>query len=208
MSKKVILSLIAVALVLVGYLLFSKQNQPTPVAPEVKTQVQPEVKYPQHIEAITGTDEVWYSIPEFEVRMRLNKEFAEDLVYKLKHEKNDDGEEWDAISFSTKGIMAVALECAPENDGVFGVFTRIDGTVEEADKNNLGLGPGYFQSRLKTGTIVQFPQYFVIWTSPQAPCWPLSDNEAVESERSREYAGSGAKGIYDGVKTLQLIPSK
>lgn len=63
------------------------QKKQSTETPEVKKteeqQSEPTLteKYPQHIEAIQGSDEVWYNIPELGVRMRLNRGFAEDLVY-------------------------------------------------------------------------------------------------------------------------------
>ena len=67
-------------------------NQPVVTNPVIDLDQNPTrvpESYPQHIEVISGTDEVWYNIPELGVRMRLNKEFAENLIYQYVHETAD-----------------------------------------------------------------------------------------------------------------------
>ncbi len=172
---------------------------------EAPAQVEPE-KYPQHIEVIPGnTDEVWYNIPELGIRMKLNKEFAEDLVYS-NGMIDDDGTPRDGIYFSTQAITEAAPECAPGRGGAFGVVSKIAGTVEKADRNGLGLDSEWYTSRLKTGEAVQFPEYFITWSGPQALCEFPVHQGVVQKHWPRDYPGLGAKNVYEGIRTLELIP--
>ncbi len=205
---------LATALLVTGSVFWwMSQRQPVPVdqpvvtdsAVEAPAQVEPE-KYPQHIEAIPGnTDEVWYNIPEMGIRMKLNKGFAEDLVYS-NGMIDDDGTPRDGLYFSTQAIAEAAPECAPGRGGAFGVVSKIAGTVEEADKSGIGGVDGYFLSRLKTGMVVQLPGFFVIWAGPQAVCAFTEHIAAMKKESSKDYYGSGAKDVHEGMKTIELIP--
>lgn len=211
MSKKSLL--IALVIILAGVSLFfilrqrgeaPTQEQPTQVVTEEPTT--PTESYPQHIEAIPGnTDEVWYNIPELGVRMRLNKSFAEDLIYS-NGMTDDFGKYQDGVYFSTKAIAEVAPECAPDRGGAFGVLSKIDGTVEEADRNGLGLDSGWYASKLKLGEATQFPEYFITWSGPQALCEFSVHQGSVQKKWPINYPGLGARNVSDGIKTLELIP--
>lgn len=164
----------------------------------VKPEVNQNESYPQHIEAIQGSNEVWYNIPEYGVRMRLNKKFAEDLIYSFVHEKNANfNEEWDAIYFSTKSLTAIDKGCSPEEGNPLGVITKIKGNATELAKTE-----EFVSSRLQD--IIQIGDYYYMWTGPQATCWIPKNDDAIQKVRGAEIY----KAIQDGVKTIQLIPSK
>ena len=185
-----------------------KQSAPQPTVPMVQVdggkqsdipQSQADA-YPQHIEAISGTDEVWYNIPEYGVRMRLNKEFAEDLIYSSGM-TDDYGEKSDGIYLSTKNIATVAPECSPERGGAFGFMFKLKGDMKEMAKND-----EYLEARVDR--YVQIGEYFYGVSEPQAPCWNPDNDEAIEKATSGQYIGPGYKNITDGVKTIQLMSSK
>ncbi len=155
-------------------------------------------KYPQHVEVIPGTDEAWYNIPELGIRMKLNKEFAEGLIYQYIHVvTNDLQEEWDATHFSTKSLTAIDKGCSPEEGRPLGTITKTKGDVKELAKTDV-----FYSSRLDD--IIQIGEYYFMWTGPQATCWDPKNDEAVQKVRGPEIY----KAIQDGVKTIQLIPSK
>lgn len=200
MQKKLLIFFV-VALILIIVAVFSwqtKQNSQTPHMGGIKPNITQEETYPQYIEAIQGSNEVWYNIPEDGVRMRLNKEFADDLIYSFVHEKNTDPDEnWDAMYFSTKSLISVDKNCST----ALGVLTKMEGNAQELAKSD-----EYIASRLDK--IVQVGSYYYIHSGPQDVCW----NSAVETEARAvfpgEYNGVGAKSISDGIKTLQSVPLK
>jgi hypothetical protein len=201
-QKSLFLTTILIALlVIAGAFWFMKQrqaamNQPpiiiTEPVVEAPVQTEPE-KYPQHIETIPGnTDEVWYNIPELGIRMKLNKEFAEDLVYKFVREKNDDSE-WDAVNFSTKSIVNVDSKCSPES-GVLGSLTKTRGNASELAKTDV-----YFSSRFDG--IVQLNEFYYLWIGPQSPCWDEVNDKAMYKVRSPKIY----KSVQDSIKTIELV---
>ena len=188
-----------------------KQSAPQPTVPMVQVdggkqsdipQSQADA-YPQHIEAISGTDEVWYNIPEYGVRMRLNKDFAEDLIYSFVVEVTDDSkEEWDATYFSTKALTAIDNGCSPEEGSPLGVIAKLGKDAQESAKNN----NEYFFSRPNS---IYIGDDYYVWTGPQATCWDPKNDIAIQKARSaKDYMGNGAKYISDGLQTIQLISSK
>jgi hypothetical protein len=201
MQKK-LLVLIVVILVLVAALFFAlrtkQNNQVLPLVSVVKPDTTQDKMYPQHLEVIQGSNEVWYNIPEIGVRMRLNKEFAGDLIYSFVHEKSTDPDEnWDAVYFSTKSLTGIDKGCSPEEGNPLGVMTKTKGNVSELAKTE-----EFYSSRLKD--IIQIGEYFYMWTGPQATCWDPKNDDAIQKVRGAEIY----KAIQDGVKTIQLITSK
>lgn len=200
--------LVIALLVTVGALWYMEKRQaalnpPVVTDPAVEPGQEPtpslESSYSRHIEAIPGnTDEVWYNIPEYGVRMRLSQEFAEDLIYSFVHEKNTNlNEEWDAVYFSTESLTAVDKGCSPEEGSPLGVITKIKGNVAELAKTDV-----VYSSALKD--IIQVGEYYYMWTGPQATCWNPKNDDAIQRVRGPEIY----KAIQDGVKTIQLIPSR
>lgn len=167
-QKPLFLAVVLTALVVIGgaFCFMSRRlasvNQPVVTDPIVETQAQTELeKYPQYIEAIPGNvDEVWYNIPEYGVRMRLNKEFAEDLLYSFVRDKNSSGEEWDSIYFSGKKLLSVAPSCKNS----LGTLGRSKGNLREMKKMKSSLD-AYTASRLDA--YVQAGDYFYDWMGPQ-----------------------------------------
>ncbi len=205
MQKKLLLSVLAVALLISGAVLVWQKKM---AQEEDKNQNQEVVqentnneKYPQHIEVIQGSDEVWYGIPEYGVRMRLNREFAEDLIYST--EMTDDfGEKSNGIFFSTKVMTEVAPECSPERGNALGSVFKAKGNMMELAKTD-----EYLAARVNT--YVQIGDYYYGWVGHQAPCWYPSHQDMAEKEWSKEYNGvSGVNSLYNSSKTFQLIPSK
>lgn len=203
MQKKGIL-LVVIVLVVAGGLFFffqKKQSSPALTNNTEKGTQQSGEKYPQHIEDIPGSDEVWYGIPEYGVRMRLNKEFAEDLIYS-NGSVDDASEKQEGIYFSTKAITAVAPECSPERGGAFGFLFKAEGNMTEIAKTD-----EYLAARVDD--YVQIGNYYYGFVGHQAVPWFPEHEEAVRKAWSLEnYPSFGAKYVSDGIKTLQLIPSK
>ena len=171
---------------------------PVQVEPQAEPGVNPDT-YPQHIEAIPeNTDEVWYNIPELSIRMRLNKEFAEDLVYIYRHERDDNGEEWDVADLSLKKLEHVVPGC-----GGYGILTKNKGNLKEMEKGKDVLSP-YISSRL--GEFAQAGEYYYGWTGRQEVCWDPSLEPEVRKVFPGKYNGTGAKYVADGLKTIELIP--
>lgn len=203
MQKKLFILALAVLVFVVGGVLVwqKKQGIQTPGVKKIEEEQSESTfteKYPQHVEAIQGTDEVWYNIPEYGVRMRLNKQFAENLIYSFVHEKNNNlNEEWDAVYFSTKSLTAIDKGCSPEEGSPLGVITKTKGNSTEFAKTE-----EFYSSRLKD--IIQIGEYYYIWTGPQATCWDSKNDDAIQKVRGAEIY----KAIQDGVKTIQFIPSK
>lgn len=206
-KKPLLLAAVTLALLVIASTFwFTKKQALAPVVsekPSVSTEepikLEPE-KYLQHIELIPGnTDEVWYKIPELGVRIRLNKEFAKDLIYVYVHETPNVGEDWDAAYFSTKSLTNIDKGCSPGEGNPLGGLTKWKGNVQELAKTDI-----YFSSRLDS--IIQIGDYYYMWTGPQATCWdPKKDNEIQNARSAEDYVGSGAKYVSDGIKTLQLI---
>lgn len=214
MSRQ-LLAILALALILgAGVFAFYWQNRQQevvtslPMPPVVEESEESTASYSQHIEAIPGnTDEVWYNIPEYGVRMKLNRGFAEDLIYS-DGMIDDFGKPQEGIYFSTKAISEVAPECAPKRGGAFGVLSNIEGTIEEADRNGLGLGSEWYMSKLKAGEAIQFSDFFVVWSGPQAPCWFVQHRKLFERVWPKSYLGIGVKNMVDGARKVELIPQK
>ncbi len=153
--------------------------------------------YPQHIETIPGnSDEVWYNIPELGIRMRLNKEFAEDLVYVYDRRKDDEGGAWDEIGFSTKALAAITDYCSP---GAIGAIDRITTVLKEEIKDNT---TRHLNDYIRVG------DYYYGFESGHDPCWDPSLESEVRKVFPGKYAGAGAKYVSDGLKTIELIPQK
>lgn len=173
-----------------------KQSAPQPTVPMVQVdggkqsdipQSQADA-YPQHIEAISGTDEVWYNIPEYGVRMRLNKDFANDLKFGFSHERNPKDNKWDTVYFASEKLYAVDPSCAL---GSLGVISMFEGGFKKEDV------PGATK-------IVSLPNLDVVFSDvPQD-----YKNQCYNPAHYKEIGGAGAKSIAEGMETLQLIPSK
>jgi hypothetical protein len=198
------------ALLLIGGVVFVWQKKQSMQISEVKqieeeqAEPTPAEKYPQHIEAIQGSDEVWYNIPELGVRMRLNRGFAEDLVYGI------DATYGDAVSFQKKSVMAAAPQCNVMSAD-FGYLYRVNGTIEEADRNNLSSrGDRFFASLSDYGMIAQLPGFFVALSTDRADAcwWGKEKNLDAELAVKYTYPGSGAQSVWDSIKnkTVESIP--
>lgn len=205
MSRQ-LLAILALVLILgAGVFAFYWQNRqkevatPLPMSPVVEESEEPTVSYSQHIEAIPGnTDEVWYNIPEYGVRMKLNKEFAEDLIYRFAHEKNTKGEEWDSVYLTVNSLLYIDTQCS----GALGGFFKIEGKV--VDGNRLG----YQESENFGQLIYQFTNYHIVWQGGHDVCWDPGLEKKVREVFPGKYVGSGAKNIREGMRTLELIPKK
>jgi hypothetical protein len=154
-------------------------NQPpiiiTEPVVEAPVQTEPE-KYPQHIEAIPGnTDEVWYNIPELGIRMKLNKEFAEDLVY-----FSDGDSVYADAYFSTKLLMEIDPMNCSARTAPLGFIYRQSGTVEDAAYHREL--PWDYVNLEKLGFIRRFPGFFVEYTGPQAACY--DERKLSETQRA------------------------
>ena len=112
------------------------------------------------------------------------------------------GEEWDATNFSTKSLTNIDKGCSPEEDRPLGSITKWGRDVQEsAEKNN-----EYFFSGPNS---IQIRDYYYVWTGPQATCWDPKNTVAIQQARSaKDYKGSGAKYVSEGLKVLELIPQK
>lgn len=199
MPKKLLISAVAILILLGGIVFVWQKNlqQDVQTSPGVKTDQHN--AYPQHIEAISvNVDEVWYNIPEYGIRMRLNKEFAEDLLYRFVHEKNIRNEEWDTVYLSLKKLGEVAPGCEE-----YGILGRNKGNLKEMKKMEDQLDV-YVSSRLDS--YVQAGEYYYSWISSQEVCWDSNLEQKVREVFPGKYDGSGAKNISEGIKTLELIP--
>lgn len=197
MQKKLLILVVvasAVAITLIFVWQKEQSNKVPPTANVVKPNTAQEEMYPQHIEAIQGSDEVWYNIPEYGVRMRLNKEFAEDLVYRFVHEKNSSGEEWGTVYFSLKNLLAVAPNCTSVN-----TFFKSFGNMREMAKTD-----EYLAARVDN--YVQIGNYYYGLADSADICWDSSLEQKVREVFPGKYSGGGAKYVSEGIKTLQLIP--
>ena len=164
-------------------------NQPvvTDSVGEAPAQVEPE-KYPQHIEVIPGnTDEVWYNIPELGIRMKLNKEFAEDLIYRV----ND----MSGAYLSTKSLMRIDTHCTP---GGLGLLFKAEGNMRETAETDDFLAA-------RTGDYIQVGGYYYGWISGHDSCWDPKNEKEIREIFPGQYDGSGAKNIREGIKTIRLI---
>jgi hypothetical protein len=164
-------------------------------------EVAEEKTYPQHIEVITGSDEVWYAIPELGIRMRLNRDLAEKLIYSSDM-SIDSGEKASGIYLSTKAITEVAPECAPERGGALGSIFKVMGNLAEEAKND-----EYIASRMNR-YYFQLDSYYYGWAQPQAVCWYPQNEEAVKNATAGQFISNEGRNITSSIKTIQLIPSK
>jgi hypothetical protein len=167
-------------------------NQPpiiiTEPVVEAPVQTEPE-KYPQHIETIPGnTDEVWYNIPELGIRMKLNKEFAEDLVY---IQDNPNG-----VNFSTKKILSIAPSCLPE-EGPLGYLFRSKGNMIEDAKTD-----EYLAAQMSED--VQIGEYYYGWVASQEGCWLLDLDQQADISPGK-YQGNGVKTVSGSIKTIEPL---
>lgn len=212
MSKKSLFLILAVALLLIGGVFLIQKKSPEVSEDKSDQKEETTVKdvaaesYPQHIQAIPGTDEVWYGIPELGVRMRLNKEFAEDLVYGF------DNAYGDAVSFQKKSVLAAAPQCSVMSAD-FGYLYRINGTIEQADKDNLSKrGNNFFTSLKNYGMIAQLDGFFVALSTDHADAcwWGKEKNIEAEKAAAHEYKGTGAQSVWAAVKNkmVQSIPER
>jgi hypothetical protein len=187
-------------LVVVGAFWFMKQrqgamNQPIVTEPVAQDPIQTEAeKYPQHIEAIPGnTDEVWYNIPELGIRMKLNKEFAEDLVYaysKSDEELTKEEQKYtlpfhERVDFSSYSLIVKESACKPGSRAIGEIIK------ESGDVKDWSVVDGYFDSR------IQLPNFFVVFgipvgqDNPNTPMCYLSDgsrwslSKISESEKKK-----------------------
>ena len=198
MQKKAIL-LVVIVLVVAGGLFFffqKKQSSPALTNNTEKGAQQSEEKYPQHIEAISGSDEAWYNIPVLGIRMKLNKDFEDDLEYISSNEKGTKGRVGDTAYFASKKLYDIAPNCA------FGSIGNIT-IIQDELKNNETVPNTILPERIKS-----FPGFDVIFSGPTAPseiCWdPAQDNEGAIKKVFTEKKDS----VLSGFKTLQLISSK
>lgn len=176
------------------------ESQNPPVVKENSSQVADQNRL-QHIEPILGnSDEVWYAIPEMGVRMKLNKEFAEDLSYGSTQGKNSLDGEWNSLYLSLINLAKIAPDCTGWN---YGSLFRYEGDLEELkrQKDELDL---YLATRLDE--YIQVGNYYYGWVGPQDVCWNASMEEKVRQVFPGRYSGSGAKNVIEGIKTLELIP--
>ncbi len=150
--------------------------------------------YPQHIEAIPGnTDEVWYNIPELGVQMKLNKEFAEDLLYITSNEK---GSKPDTAYFTSKKLYANTPNCA---FGSIGNITIIQNELKTNETVPNTIPP----ERIKS-----FSGFDVVLFGPTTPyeiCWdPTQDN----GDTIKKVFTEKKDLMSSGFKNLQPISSK
>ncbi|MFZ1654429.1 MAG: hypothetical protein WAT84_01200 [Candidatus Moraniibacteriota bacterium] len=185
--KSLFLTVALIALLVIAGAFWCIQNRPpmtvnqpvveTPV--QVEPQAEPGVNpdtYPQHIETIPGNaDEVWYNIPELGIRMKLNREFAEDLVY------FPDGDSVYADAyFSTKLLMEIdSMNCSART-APLGFIYRQSGTIEDAAYHREL--PWDYVNLEKLGFIRRFPGFFVEYTGPQAACY--DERKLSETQRA------------------------
>lgn len=143
--------------------MWQKKQDTTAVSPEniVKPSALPEGKYPQHITEIAGSDEVWYSIPELGVRMRLNRGFAEDLVYiysKSESDVNEGQKKYfvpfeERVDFSTYSLQRIEPACVPG--------TRSIGEIlkESGDINDWSVA-------VQSAPHIRFDHFFLVLSIP------------------------------------------
>lgn len=160
--------LVAVILVLVITLAFiwqkerdvpQQMDKGQDVSPSIQT-VSQEEHYPQHITEILGTDNVWYAIPEIDVRFVMPRDMAEDLIYAYSGKKSDSTLiQYEEIGFSSKTLLsAVGKTCSPEGDAI-GSLTRI------LDKPENSKGFADFLGAKKG-----FKDFYVRYDGAQAVC--------------------------------------
>lgn len=132
--------------------------------------------------------------------MKLNKEFSADLQYKIAHQKNTHGEEWDIVYLFLKSLERVVPGC-----GGYGALSQHQGNMKEMEKNKDQLDE-FVSSRL--GDYSQAGDFYYSWTGGQDVCWDSSLEEEVRKVFPGRYTGVGAKNIRGGIRTIQLIPKE
>lgn len=195
MQKKLLISALIILALVGGMVFVWQRNQGSEAVSPVSTVKQPEIaqeeKYPQHIEAIPGnTDEVWYGIPEYGVRMRLNKEFAEDLIYGFELEDQS------TAYFSSKKITEISSCLLPPVDSPLGYLFRAEGNMKE-DANT----DEYLAARINS--YVQIGSFYYGWVAPQEGCWNIDGKGSPTFPI--QYNGSGFKTVSEGIKTLEVV---
>ncbi len=193
-QKPLFLAIAVIILVAIAGVFWSVQkrqgamSQPVVTEPVAEAPVQPEPeKYPQHIETIPGnTDEVWYNIPELGIRMRLNKEFAEDLIYVQDSPSS--------VYFSTEKLSQIS-PCLPI-DGPLGALFRAEGNMLEVAKTD-----EYLAARVSG--YVQVGGYYYGWTGPHEACWDLEGK--LGNLFPIKYNGAGIKTVSGSVKTIEPL---
>ncbi len=210
MSKKfLLLPSLVLILGVTAFVLWRMDKTSTPVvAPEPvvnnsESNIQSDLdRYPQHIENIpNSTDEVWYNIPELGVRMKLNKDFAGDLIYSVSHIKKTYGEkeEVDIAYFSTKSMMHIDAFCAPDKGASGGAVSRNKGVAKEVAKSD-----EYIAARLNN--LIQIDGFYYIYTKPQATCWDSNlTKEVLKFDPMIIYKGLGHKSLDNGFRGIELI---
>lgn len=154
------------------------------------------VPYQQHIVATKNPERVWYEIPEFGVRMQLDRTFAEDLIYIC---EEDAGDECGDVVFSTISVTNIDPSCSPERGGLQGRLFKSSATIKEIAKED-----EYLQAHLDR--YIQAGKYFFEWAPSQDVCWKSENEQRVRSVYSIEDIDSGRYDIRLGLSGLTPIP--
>lgn len=222
-QKPLFLAITLVALLVIGgaFCFMSRRpvavSQPVVTDPVVETPTQNVTeKYPQHIEDIPGnTDEVWYSIPEFGVRMRLSRVFADDLVYTYsksnenitKSQQKFTTPFHETVHFSSRSLMQEEPSCEPGTRAI-GYLIKEEGSINEWPAS------AYFAGHS------QFPSFFIVFGNPsgednpkismcmlsETSKWSLLHTSEDERKRIERLVQDQSGMLWNGFESLESTP--
>ena len=161
-------------------------NQPVVTDSVVETSVQRDQEQDfssQHITAISGSNQVWYEIPEMGIKLLLSKEVAEELVYKYSPKKDAGifvevkGSESDlkkvkdveGVSFSSKHVLEYNKTCNRTACGTDSISFSFAKVPNKYMNEELAFGMEFLK---------QFNDFYLITgASPQAVPFATKDEE-------------------------------
>jgi len=147
-KKRIIFIVIAVAVLAIVVGVFVAQKNSKIPAKQEQSQAQQQVG--QNVQ----DDLVWYGIPEMNVRFKVDKKVANDLIYKY----NKINDKIDGVLFSSNKLSQIP-SCGVE-DGSLGSLTRAKGVpADYGDK-------AFYMARKPK----QFKDFFTFYEGPQAVC--------------------------------------
>lgn len=185
MKKSIIISIVAIIIIAgVGGFWVWKNKEKKEVE---QSQTQKTVLQNIQIES------VWYIIPEMNVRFKVDKEVADDLIYK--YSKISD--KMESVAFSSKKLSQITgCDVAAEP---LGTLVKMKGNpFDYSDKD-------YYVSRKPK----QFDNFFIIYNSPQVVCSGTGmGDDAKKLEKYFEENPKFQGWIAGSFDTIEIIDKK
>jgi hypothetical protein len=173
MSKKTIIAIIAILILLAMGAGFWKWKSMQKVSQQVQNQQQQVQQQNsnqqsvdnQQLQQIPEDQLVWYEIPELNIKFKVTKSVASELIYKIKNAKDSYG----YASFSSRKLSLIP-GCAASS-GALSTFEKISGKPRDYSEKD------YF---LNGRLLKQFDNFFVMQDGRQDPCAMGDDSEKMK----------------------------